>query len=186
IVYDGGEAGRFSYAYSGNFGDASNRLMYVPNNASELQFQEFSLGGERITAARQAELLNAYIDQDDYLSSRRGQVAERNGAKRPWVHSFDLRLTQDINITKDAKNRLQLSLDFLNVGNLLNSAWGIPQFEFQDNLLNYRGVDAATQQPIYRLNTIPGTSDFPTETFRNSTSLGNTWRLQVGARYIFN
>ncbi|MFB0907066.1 MAG: TonB-dependent receptor, partial [Spirosomataceae bacterium] len=35
IVYDGGEAGRFSYAYSGNFGDASNRLMYVPNNASE-------------------------------------------------------------------------------------------------------------------------------------------------------
>jgi hypothetical protein len=186
IVYDGGEAGRFSYAYSGNFGDASNRLMYVPNNASELQFQEFSLGGERITAARQAELLNAYIDQDDYLSSRRGQVAERNGAKRPWVNSFDLRLTQDINITKDAKNRLQLSLDFLNVGNLLNSAWGIPQFEFQDNLLNYRGVDAATQQPIYRLNTIPGTSDFPTETFRNSTSLGNTWRLQVGARYIFN
>lgn len=186
LFYEGGEFGRFSYTYSGNFGDASNRLIYVPNNASELNFQEFTVGGKTITAAEQRALLDAYIDQDAYLSSIRGQVAERNGALIPWLNRFDLRILQDINfLTKDDGPRVQLSLDFINIGNLFNSDWGVPQFPWQRNLLNYRGV-GDDGQPIYRLNTIPGTSDFPTETFRTTTNvLANVWRLQVGARLIF-
>ncbi|SFO78722.1 Outer membrane receptor proteins, mostly Fe transport [Algoriphagus ornithinivorans] len=185
IFYEGADAGRFSYTYSGNFGDASNRLMYIPNSASELVFQQFTLNGRVVTPAEQAALLDAYIDQDKYLSANRGKIAERNGALRPWVNRFDLRITEDLVLSKDSKNKLQLSIDILNVGNLFNSEWGIQKFAFQDNLLNYRGVNAQGQ-PQYRLNTVPGTSEFPTETFRTSTSLGDTWRMQVGVRYIFN
>lgn len=185
LFYEGSDAGRFSYTYSGNFGDASNRLMYIPNNASELAFQEFTLNGTTITAAEQAQLLDAYIDQDKYLSENRGSIAERNGAVRPFVNRFDLRITEDIVLSKDQKNRLQLSIDILNIGNMFNSSWGIQKFAYQDNLLNYRGVNSAGQ-PEYRLNTIPGTSEFPTDTFRNTTSIGDTWRMQVGVRYIFN
>lgn len=185
LFYEGSDAGRFSYTYSGNFGDASNRLMYIPNSASELVFQEFTLGGRTVTAAEQASLLDAYIDQDEYLSANRGSVAERNGALRPWVNRFDLRFTQDLIFTNDKKNKLQLSIDILNIGNMFNSEWGVPKFAFQNNLLNYRGTNSAGQ-PEYRLNTVPGTSEFPTETFRTSTSLGDTWRMQVGIRYIFN
>ncbi|WP_373396630.1 TonB-dependent receptor [Algoriphagus halophilus] len=185
LFYEGSDAGRFSYTYSGNFGDASNRLMYIPNNASELAFQEFTLNGTTITAAEQAQLLDDYIDQDKYLSENRGSIAERNGAVRPFVNRFDLRITEDIVLSKDQKNRLQLSIDILNIGNMFNSSWGIQKFAYQDNLLNYRGVNSAGQ-PEYRLNTIPGTSEFPTDTFRNTTSIGDTWRMQVGVRYIFN
>ena len=185
LFYEGADAGRFSYTYSGNFGDASNRLMYIPNNASELNFQEFAINGVPVTAAQQAAILDAYIDQDDYLSENRGSIAERNGALRPWVNRFDLRITEDIVLSKDKKNKLQLSIDILNIGNLFNSSWGIQKFAFQDNLLNYRGVNDAGQ-PEYRLNTIPGTSEFPTETYRTTTSLGDTWRMQLGIRYIFN
>ena len=185
IFYEGADAGRFSYTYSGNFGDASNRLMYIPNNANELVFQQFTLNGRVVTPAEQAALLDAYIDQDEYLSANRGKIAERNGALRPWVNRFDLRITEDLVLSKDSKNKLQLSIDILNVGNLFNSEWGIQRFAFQNNLLNYRGVNAQGQ-PQYRLNTVPGTSEFPTETFRTSTSLGDTWRMQVGVRYIFN
>ncbi|MHA7131262.1 TonB-dependent receptor [Algoriphagus namhaensis] len=185
LFYEGADAGRFSYTYSGNFGDASNRLMYIPNNANELNFQEFPLGGRTITAAEQATLFEAYINQDEYLRENRGSVAERNGALRPWVNRFDLRFTQDLVFTQDKKNRLQLSIDILNIGNMFNSEWGVQKFAFQNNLLNYRGTNSAGE-PVYRLNTIPGTSEFPTETFRTSTSLGDTWRMQVGVRYIFN
>ncbi len=185
VFWEGGENGRFSYTYSGNFGDNSNRLIYIPNDASELNFEEFTLDGQTITAQQQINLFNNYIDRDEYLSENRGQIAERNGAKNPWLNRYDLRITQDIPLTKDDKNKIQLSFDFLNIGNMLNSDWGVPQFAFQQNPLNYRGNNAGGE-PIYRLNTIPGTTDFPTSTFRPSTSIGDTWRLQVGVRYLFN
>ena len=186
IFYDGGNAGRFSYTYSGNFGDASDRLMYIPNSASELTFETITVGGVEYDADDQAAILDAYIDQDDYLSANRGSVAERNGAVRPWVHRFDFRILQDINLTSDSKNKLQLSIDILNVGNMLNSEWGIPQFEYQRNLLTLSEINE-NDVPVYRLNTISGTDEFPQETFRLSTSniLSNVWRMQVGVRYIF-
>jgi hypothetical protein len=185
LFYDGGEAGRFSYAYSGNFGDASNRLMYIPNNGSEINFEEFTLNDEVLTAADQARIFDEYIDQDDYLSGKRGEVVDRNGAVRPWLNRFDFRITEDIKLSPNGKNKLQLSIDILNIGNLINSEWGIPKVAFQENLLNYRGTNDAGQ-PVYRLNTIPSTTDLPTESYRFSTSLGNTWRMQVGVRYLFN
>lgn len=185
LFYDGGNTFRYSYTYSGNFGDASNRLMYVPNNASELSFQEYTIGSETITASMQAQLLDEYIDQDPYLSGIRGQVSERNGALAPWVNRFDFRLAQDIVFTKEDRNKLQLTIDILNFGNLLNSEWGIPQVPYQSTLLNYRGL-GDNGEPLYRLNTISGTSTFPTESFRSTTDvLGNAWRMQLGVKYIF-
>jgi hypothetical protein len=185
LFYEGGNAGRWSYAYSGNFGDASNRLIYVPNNASELQFEEFILDDVVYTPQLQAQLLDSYIDQDDYLSSRRGQIVDRNGAVRPWVHTFDLSFIQRINVTKDDKHRLEFRLDLMNVGNLLNSEWGVPQVQWQNNILNYRGR-TADNQPLYRITTNPGTSEIINETFRLSNSIANVWNMQVGIRYSFN
>ena len=143
------------------------------------------MNGATITEQAQINALNRYIDQDEYLSANRGQVSVRNGAKNPWLNRYDLRITEDLNLTKDNKNKIQLSLDFLNVGNLLNSDWGVPQFAFQNNLLNYRGRNAQNE-PIYRVNTVPGTTDLPTVTNRPSSGIGDTWRLQVGVRYLFN
>ena len=185
LFWEGGENGRFSYTYSGNFGDNSNRLIYIPNDASELNFQEFTLGGRTVSASEQIELFNNYIDADDYLSENRGSIAVRNGAKNPWLNRFDMRMTHDIALTTDKKNKIQLSFDFLNIGNMLNSDWGVPQFAFQRTPLNYRGRNDSGE-PIYRLNVISGTSEFPTKTFRPSSSIGDTWRLQVGVRYLFN
>ncbi|MEQ8238895.1 MAG: carboxypeptidase regulatory-like domain-containing protein [Cyclobacteriaceae bacterium] len=183
VFYQGGEVGRFSYTYSGNFGDNAQRLLYVPNRASELNFEEFSSGGVTYTVADQEAAFDAYINQDDYLSDKRGEVAERNGAKLPWVHTFDLRLTQDIPLAN--QHKFQLSLDILNFGNLINSDFGIPQTPNQSNVLNFRGRND-NNEPVYRMNFVPGTTEFPTETFRESTSLANTWRAQLGIRYIFN
>ncbi len=185
LLYDGGNAGRFSYFYSGNFGDNAARLIYVPNNASELNFEQYTLGGVVYSPAMQAQLFDAFIDQDKYLSGRRGQLAERNGVVRPWVHKFDFSLSQRVDITKDNKNRLEFRLDFLNVNNLLNSTWGIPDFQWTSTPLIYRGRNAANE-PVYRLAAKPGTQEILDETYRKSNSIGNVWQMQIGVRYSFN
>ena len=188
LFYEGSNGGRFSYAFAGNFGDASNRLIYVPNQASELRFEEFTLGDQTITTEMQAEILDAYIDQDPYLSTIRGQIAERNGALTPWVNRFDLRILQDINFTGDAKNKLQLSIDIFNLGNLLNKNWGMPRFAWQNNPLNLRRIDP-DGVPVYRVTTRPGTSDLISDTYRfpaPNQILSFAWRMQVGVRILFS
>ena len=192
FLYEGSEGGRFSYTYSGNFGDSSNRLMYIPNDVNEITFEPFTSGGILYTQDAQRQILENYINQDEYLSANRGKVADRNGALLPWVKRFDFRMTQDIVFSKKEKSKLQLSLDIMNFGNLLNSDWGVRQFPNQRTLMNYRGATetvvngVATYTPRYRLNTLPGSTEFPTETFRNSNSILDSWRMQVGVRYLFN
>ena len=130
---------RVSYVYSNDLnGDGAssggvNDLIYVPRNAEDIVLQDQAFRDNKgnvvatYTAAQQWTDLNAYIEQDKYLSDRRGQFAERNGAVNPWQHRIDLRLLQDVftNLGNDKKNTLQFSLDIFNVGNLLNSDWGI-------------------------------------------------------------
>ena len=184
LFYDGGNAFRYSYTYSGDFGDNADRLIYVPNDASELNFEETIVDGKVFSERDQRDLFDAYIDQDDYLSEQRGQVTERNGALAPWVNRFDLRIAQDIKFTKTERNKLQLTIDILNLGNMFNPEWGVNQEPFQTNLLNFRGVNDQGE-PVYRLNTIRGTSDFPTSTYRFTDNvLSAAWRMQVGIRYI--
>ena len=120
------QGGRFSYTYSGdinNDGSGLNDLIYVPTEA-ELNAMQFSGTAAEQTAQREA--FNAYILQDEYLSSIRGDYAERYASLSPWVAKFDFRLLQDYTLNNG--NLLQFSLDVLNIGNLINSNWGVRKF----------------------------------------------------------
>ncbi|SDK65049.1 Carboxypeptidase regulatory-like domain-containing protein [Catalinimonas alkaloidigena] len=185
LFYNGGEAGRFSYTYSGDFGDNAQRLIYVPRDASEINFQEFTSGDETYTPQEQADLFFNYVDQDDYLSQKRGEVVDRNGAKLPWLHRFDFRLLNDLPITKNGKHKLQVSLDILNIGNLINNSWGVTMTPIQSNILNYRGTNAEGE-PVYTLALRPGTNQPLTQTFQPIYGLSQTWSAQLGLRYLFN
>ncbi|MGF1635766.1 MAG: carboxypeptidase regulatory-like domain-containing protein [Cyclobacteriaceae bacterium] len=187
LLYDGGEQGRFSYTYSGNFGDGNGvRLMYVPESFEDAQLIDRVSNGVLIqTAAEQWQILDQYIENDPYLRENRGNVTERNGAKLPWLHRFDLRILQDFHLTKDVnKHKLQLSFDVLNVGNLINSTWGVRRSIFQSNLMNYTGADGQGNAR-FTINTIQGTTDFPVSVSQPIIDLAETWSAQVGIRYIF-
>ncbi len=163
--------GRFNYTYGGDInGDGSslNDLLYVPTLSE--------IGQMQFLSPDQAEAFNDYIEQDDYLSGRRGQYVERYGALAPWRGRWDVRILQDINIAGD--NILQLSLDILNVGNLISSDWGLVQ---QPRNLQPIGVsvDPETLVPTYTFN--PNLTD----TFSVNTDLLSRWQAQFGVRYIF-
>ncbi len=74
-----------------------------------------------------AAVLESYIAQDDYLNDRRWKYAERYCALAPWRGKWDVKFLQDhkIKASGDKTNRIQFSIDVLNVGNLLNSDWDI-------------------------------------------------------------
>jgi hypothetical protein len=184
FTYSVAPAGRFSYTYSGDMnGDNQfNDLMYVPRSQSEILLRDLGT----YTAAQQWADLDKYINQDKYLSSRRGQYAERNGAELPWSANFDFKVIQDFYINVGGKkNTLQFTLDVFNFGNYMSPQWGLNQTPLRAALVNYVTNDAATGRPVFQFPFRSGTTPLA-ETFQRSFGLGSRWQAQFGIRYIFN
>lgn len=192
-------AARFSYAYAGDMnGDrvSNNDLIFVPNSASELNFRDLTVnytsGGmpltKTFTAAEQAAAFDAFIEQDDYLSERRGQYAERNGVLFPILHRFDVSVTQEFFIKIGGKrNTIQLRADILNAANLFNSEWGLGNNFVTDRPLSAAGT-TADGVPQFRMatQTINGEPQLLRDSFVKSKTQFDVWVAQFGIRYIFN
>ena len=180
---------RFSYTYSGDLngdGLTSNDLIYIPRDASEIVLVPAN-GSDTRDASVLWNQLDAYIKQDDYLNSRRGQYAERNGAVTPYTTRMDVRVLQDLFTNVGGKkNTLQLSFDIFNFGNLLNKEWGIVESANRPTLLNFMGYNAQGQPMISFPYLNAANKTVLEKSFRDNTGDISRWKAQVGVRYIFN
>jgi outer membrane receptor protein involved in Fe transport len=195
LFFEGSSAGRFSYTYTSDFNrdGQTNDLIYVPKDASEITFvdQTYGSGSSAVTytAKQQSDLFFRYMEQDKYLSSRRGKYAERNGATLPWRNQVDVKLVQDLFTNVGGKrNTVQFTLDVFNFGNLLNSNWGVVRTINTSAILQPRNTGAltpgGTTKPTFSLasdRNVPATS-----TTRLNNSIVSTYYMQFGFRYIFN
>ena len=186
LFFQSGNQGRFSFAYNGDMnsdGLQSNDLMYIPTDATDanqILFQDITNGP---TAAEQAAAFETFIVNNEYLSSRRGQYAERNGVLLPWLTTIDLSVQQEVFVTvKDRRHTLQFRWDVSNFGNLLNSNWGNGFRTVNRTPLQFRERNA-NGQAVYRFNQVAG--EFPTEAIGTRTDLDDVWQMQFGVRYIF-
>ncbi len=187
VYYNGSNQSRFSYTYGNDFnGDGVNAdLLFLPENTSSLNFKDIpgSNGSSPITAAQQASAFDEFVAGND-LEQYRGQYVPRNVFVTPWLNRFDVRVLQDIftNIG-ERRNTIQLSLDIVNFGNLLNSDWGIQEnLNGSQNLLS-RTERNATQTPTFNMNRVSG--QLPSTPFQNASNFSTTWSMQIGLRYIF-
>lgn len=198
LFYEGGIQGRFSYVYSSNIvrdGAGSNNLIYVPKDPSQITFVNQTVkdaNGNNVvwTAAAQSTAFFAYIDQDKYLKTRKGQYAERNGALLPWRNDFDVKIMQEFFVKAGGKrNSIQVSLDILNVGNLINKNWGKADLYNQNNILVQANNSSVTYNgtvvPAFKLNPYL-TNTMLSNTFHDNVSYSSTYSMQLGIRYIFN
>ncbi len=164
------QGGRFNYTYAGDInGDGSNLndLIYVPT-ASEIGSMQFSGAG-------QAAAFEQFIQQDDYLSGRRGDYAERYGALAPWRGKWDVKFIQELKLSDN--NSLQFTIDILNFGNLISSDWGLVQ---QPDAVQPIGVTVdGTGTPTYTF------SEDLQNTFVYDATLLSRWQAQFGLRYSF-
>ena len=194
LGYIGEQSGAFTYSYNGDMnGDriSFNDLMYIPNSASEVRFQPLSVVSNGLTTIytelQQQTAFEDYINQDAYLSTRRGQYAERNASVIPMLHRLDLSVTQDIFVKIAGKNsNFQIRADILNFTNLLNKDWGLSQRVTNRNVLNYRALTANV--PFYQLATQTdeaGNRTLIKDTFQKNASVFDVWQAQITLRYIF-
>ncbi|REA61597.1 cell envelope biogenesis protein OmpA [Dyadobacter luteus] len=200
LFYQGTSAGRFAYTYSGdiNRDGVSLDLMYVPNNSSELTFAPLTVrntaGTVLLTASpeEQRAAYDKFVENNKELKDAKGGYVSRNAGLLPWFNRFDLRVLQDI-FTNVGKKRhsLQLTVDIMNFGNMLNSDWGLRQelnsgSTFNYSLLNVASV-TADGKPTFTMNSvsIDGQTVLPETAYRKWFDVRNTWNMQVGLRYTF-
>jgi hypothetical protein len=190
LVYQGFQTGRWSYTYSNDLnGDGmSSDLMYIPATASELQFVDY----KGMSPEDQRNAFWNYVNNNEYLSKHKGEYAERYGHIQPWIHRFDAKLLQDIftDFGTDRRYTLQFSVDFLNIGNLINDSWGTywynPLASYQNVRplrVNNRGT--STSEPVYTLNA-NSLEDFTSKTtISKNVNTSSTWGCLLGIRLIF-
>ena len=209
-----GESGRpFSYVIDesdnmvGEGGDP-NSLFYVPRQASELAFGSLNDNGDLViedaaTQSSEAATLDRFIRTNEYLSTRRGQYAERNADRTPWEGVVDLRFTQEVFGSLVGQNQsLQLRVDIFNfsalMGELFDTDWGnrfqgdaqFQPVEFlgfaRDAVSNESGTSYGELTPVYRQEV----SDVRTESeifdvLESGSTYSSQWQMQVGVRYTF-
>ncbi|MCD8245436.1 MAG: TonB-dependent receptor [Parabacteroides sp.] len=179
LFYSGYSASGYSFAYTNDMnGDGiNNDMMYIPKDDSEIKFKN---------EADRTAFWN-FVDQDSYLKNHKGEYAEAYAARAPWVHRFALRITEDFSFKAGkTEHHFQLSLDFMNIGNMINSKWGVMKNASSSNgcrILKYEGMDD-NKTPIFSMYKING--EYPTETYSYNRIYTECWKMQVGIRYIFN
>lgn len=179
LFYNGYSFNGYSYCYSNDMnGDGiNNDLMWIPSTKDELNF--------KTEADREA--FWTFLEQDKYLSSHKGQYAEAYSARSPWTHRFDLRLMEEFQFRVGAaKHTIEVAFDFLNIGNLLNSKWGVNKTNYICNnsrVLKYEGMDT-NRKPIFSMVKYNG--EYPTNSYDYLRSNNQCWQLQFSLKYIFN
>jgi len=188
LFYNGQSGQPNSYIYNGDMNNdgSSNDMIFIPAKQSDINLITIPATAttDAVTPDQQWAALDAFISHDKYLSKHRGAYAERNAARNPFQHQFDLRLLQEFKVKAgNTTNKLQVSFDILNVGNMLNKKWGhvIYTSNQQFSLINYKG-QVATSTPTF-------TYDGGGQTNGNAYYLSDyssRFRCQIGLRYIFN
>jgi len=201
LYFEAAPNGVTSYIYNGDLnGDGNtNDLIYIPNAANEIVLVKSGSGGlgtgastDVRTAGQQWAQLNAFINQDNYLSSHRGEIAKANAVVLPYFKKLDMNITQDFSIKTSKKpdadrHTLRLSLDILNVGNLLNKYWGVVKSPTVTNFLRYEGLGADGKTPAFSFTQQDAANLTPyVNSFSNSTAIASRWQMQFGIRYLFN
>jgi hypothetical protein len=184
LFYNGFSGRPFSYVVNGDVngdGETDNDLVYIPRDANDIIL--VSSTGTVLDKNDEAytSLFN-YINGDDYLSGNKGKMSERNGAREPWTHQLDFRLTQEIPTFKGHK--FEITFDILNVLNMIDKTWGWQEVVPNQNafLLGFHSVDTAPGSPdLGKARYTWGNTSNPAQ----ALNIESRWQAQLGIRYTF-
>ena len=156
---------RFSYLMNNVSGAGkAGQLIYIPTT-EELKAMPF-------TSEENKEEYEAFIASDKYLSKHRGQYSERNGVVAPFLSRINVRVAQEFYFNvAGKKNTLEIGLDIKNLGNMINSNWGVYKQLSSNSIITY--------------DKSANTYTFTAPTWKPYNSLASTWQMLLSARWSF-
>ena len=177
LLYNGHSGEHYSLTYAKGKVDINgdsyngNSLIYIPTEA-EMESMRWADDSSK-------ESFNSYIKADKYLSSHRGKFAERNSHSLPFVHRLDLHVAQAFYFDKSSNRRAELTLDVINLTNLLCRSWGM-NYRTTNWTLSPLTVTELEQvennyRPVYKFNGAEYTTD----------DILSRWHMQIGVRVVF-
>ena len=177
LLYNGYSGEHYSLTYAKGKVDVNgdsyrgNSLIYIPTEAE----MSTMLWADETSAAA----FNDYINGDKYLSTHRGKFAERNSHSLPFVHRLDLHFAQSFYFSKQSSRRVELSLDVLNLSNLLCRSWGLVHRTSNWTLspvsvTELREVEGG-YRPVYKFHGASYTLD----------DIASRWHMQIGVKVVF-
>ena len=138
FVFTGSSGAPFTYIYANDYnrdGSSNNDLVYVPRDLADARI--VPAAGDTRTPDQIWSQLDAFINSQPGLADHRGQITGRNSGRTPWNRQLDLRLSQDLPVLTKDGNRLQLTLDVINVGAMVSTTWGRQYFVPNENNYNF-------------------------------------------------
>jgi outer membrane receptor protein involved in Fe transport len=212
FIYSGSSGAPFDFVYGSNGGttgdlnadgQTQNDLMYVPLNATdpnEILFTGYN--GNPATPAGQASIAAAaaqaaqfenFISSTPCLNAARGTILKRNACRNPWINQIDVSLAQSLSPIRF--QNVQVRLDIINFGNLLNKNWGAQAFSDQNSTCGQ--ICSATVALTHTANRLPGpnatssqevngvyTFDQAYKIFNRDNASSN-YQMQLSLRYSF-
>ena len=211
VIYTGNSGSPYDYVYGatgGTRGDlngdgqSQNDLIYVPLNATnqtEILFNGYNgSAAQQATAAAMAGAFENFIENTPCLDEARGTILRRNACRNPWVNQFDVSIAQSLAAGwLGNMHNLQLRLDIINFGNLLNEDWGKQAFSDQNStcgpicsatvVLEHNGFALPPGTPSG--GNSPGAQGIFTfnNSFKayNDRNLSSNYTMQLSLRYSF-
>lgn len=176
LVYEGRSGRPYSYVFANdinadrvNSGGRQNDLLYVPSGPNDPLF-----GGMSNPATQDAFF--AFID--DRLADYKGQVVPRNTGTEPFIHQWDINITQRIGTIRN--HQLELLFSIKNVGNLLNKDWGqISQVGTFPRTVRVASGSVVNDQYVYNFNETAVNNEL------RATNRISRWQALLGVRYLF-
>ena len=179
LTYSGTSGQRYSYIFydttdtdiNGD-GIALNTLLYIPTE-DEVLSMNWSKTADAVA-------FEEFIASDKYLRTHRGQWSERNAGISKFEHHIDMQIAQDIFYDKANKRKLQVTLDVVNLSNMLNRNWGL----YYANSI-YRAPLTVDGKTIDAAGNITPKYSFRNDNVIYLSDFSSRWRCQLGVKLTF-
>ena len=173
-----------SFIYSNDMNGDGNAtdLIYIPKDVNDIAWKTPADG----------EAFMTFVNNDKYLSKHKGEYAEAYCGRAPWLHRLDLRIAEDFAFRiGNTTHNFQASVSIDNIGNMLNSSWGVTRLScYQTSLgtdvapLKYEGVNEAGV-PSFSMIQVDGA--YPTQNYtKYYEHTSQCWQILFGIKYFFN
>lgn len=169
-LYYSGQSGRpytLRFFNDVNGDGRTSDLLYIPASASEVTF----------TGGTYQNLVN-FLQEEGCLDDYIGQIIPRNVCRAPWQNQMDFAFKVGLPFQRV---KAEITLDVLNVLNLMNSGWGLQEYTTFNSIAPVTATLTGGQITAYNISFLTGSS------FRryNRDDLRSRWQMQLGGRLRF-